>query len=625
MSMRARRWIPRVAAFVLLLSALSWPLVALARVGGSEHYNSGNSGSSGGGGGDIGPLIDLLIFLVFRHPCIGIPLVLLLIGAAIWYQRQQGDSSTRKAIDRAEGERRTAVSSANVDQWTAALKAKDPTFDLLPFLDRTKRLFVELQEAWFLRDLEPVRRHLSDATFQRLSTQLKLMDLQGIRDAIADPQVLDLQLIGLEQTTAFDTVHIRVTASLRDDDAPNTFTDEQARQKAQKKSPEKFTEVWSFVRKPGAQTKVGDDGFQGKCPNCGAPFSGGAANRCEFCSAIVNSGQHDWVVAEITQAAEYSSSHETADGIARTRQADPAFSTELLEDRASLSFWRWVEAQVTADSSRLVKLASPAFLKELEQQIGSLRSSNRKKLFLECAVGSVDTRLLSTDGPDELASLEIRWSARIAVFPEGGKPPNMPSQPQRWVMVLQRRAGAQTPAGNGMATNRCPTCAAPLSDNGQPSCEFCGTLLASGERDWIIRDFGGWEWWLANYGRGGLGQPVVPAARVPDREERERLVYVMAAMAMADGVVDQRERQLLKMASDRWGVPWANVELALSAGPGLFERLMSKGSVEAENFLRELVNVALVDGKIDAKERKLLVAAAEHLGLSHRLEEFLRR
>ena len=622
--MSARRpWIARlVRTFPLLVVPLG-ALPALARIGGGEHFDSGSSSGSGDGG-DAGFLIDIVIWLVFRHPAIGIPLVIVI--AIVWYvqQKNRGDSSTRKALDRAEAERRTTVSASAVEGWVNALKAKDAGFELLPFLDRVRGLFLETQEAWFKRNLEPVRRHLSDATFQRLAVQLKILHLQGVRDAIADPRVLDVQIIGLEQNEFFDTVHVRVKASLRDDDAPANATDEQARALAMKKSPEPFTEVWSFVRKPGVQTKAGGDASQGKCPNCGAPFSGGAANTCEYCKAIVNSGNYDWVLAEITQGSEYAPTHETAEGLAKARQTDPGLSTEALEDRASLAFWKWVEAQVTGDASHLAKVAAPPFVETLKGDLEALKAAGKRKVMLECAVGAVNTRRLSSQGGLDLASVEIRWSARIGVVGVGQKPPSLPSQPQRWVIVLQRKQGATTVTENGMATNRCPSCHAPLSDNGQPSCEFCGTLLASGDKDWVIQDFGGWEWWRTHLGQSVGSTPRPVAARVPDREERERLVYMMAAMAMADGVVDAKERKLLKMASDRWGVPWANVELALNAGPGLFDKLLSRGSAEAEAFLKELVQVALVDGKIDPKERKMLQAAAGHLGLGDRLQEFLR-
>jgi hypothetical protein len=72
-------------------------------------------------------------------------------------------------------------------------------------------------------------------------------------------------------------------------------------------------------------------------------------------------------------------------------------------------------------------------------------------------------------------------------------------------------------------------------------------------------------------------------------------------------------------------VPWANIELALnSPATSIFNRLIVKGSSEAESFMRELVQVAMADGKVDSKEKRMLEAAAAHLGLAGRLNEFLK-
>lgn len=620
MQMRAR-WIARLPLLVLCLLAGT----ALARIGGGESFDSGNSNSDSGGG-DASFLVDILIWLIIRHPAVGIPLTIAIIIGFYFYKRSQdGDSSTRKAIDKAEAERRTNVSASAVGGWVSALKAKDPQFDLMKFFDRTKREFLELQDAWFKRNLEPVRKYLSDATFQRLVTQLKLMELLGVRDAIADPQVLDLQIIGLEQNDSFDSVHIRVMAQLCDAEAPANATDEQALAAARKVKPEQFTEVWTFVRKPGAVTKVEGDVSQGKCPNCGAPFEGGAANTCEFCGAIVNSGNYDWVLAEITQGSQFQPHPMTPDGFVKAKQSDPSLTTEALEDRASLVFWKWVESQSLGDAGRLAKVASAAFQEEVKGGIEHLGKQGKQKFFVECAVGAVNTQQLTQADGKDIAAVEIKWSAKIGIGPKGGKPPALPSQPQRYVMLLERSTGAKSSADNGMSTNRCPQCAAPLTDNGQPSCEFCGALLSSGEKDWVMKDFGSWEWWRSKGGQPATSRAAPAAAKVPDREERERLVYLMAAMAMADGVVDEGERKLLKMASDRWGIPWANIELALNAPAGsLFDKLIVKGSTEAESFLKELVQVAMADGKIDSKEKKMLEAAAAHLGLQGRLGEFLK-
>ena len=620
MRLRAR-WLAQVGPYVPLLVLILWSLPALARVGGGEHYNSNNSDSkSNGDGVDIGLLIDL-IWLAVEYPIIGVPLLLLFVGYIVYTRSHSGNGSTKKALDRMEEQQRTAVSAADVHGWVGKLKAKDPAFDLLAMFDKAKKLFLDVQVAWFRRDLRPARPFLSDASFQRLSTQLKLLDAQGIRDALADVQLQDLQIIGLEQSEWFDTVHIRVKESVRDTDVPSHFTDDEAQAAARKAQPEPFVEVWSFVRKPGVQTKIGEDLYQGKCPNCGAPFTGGAANSCESCGAIVNSGNYDWVLAEITQGMEFVRNDAGVEGLAKLRQTDPALNTEMLEDRASLCFWRWIEAQSLSDPAVLSKVASPEFQARLRAEIDALSGQKRRKLFLECAVGSVQTRALQPVEGAELAHVEVRWSARQGIGPIGEKPPALPSVPQRWVFTLSRKAGATTHAEAGMATNRCPQCNAPCSDSAATACDFCGTELASGDRDWVLTDAVLWEAWRSE--TSSRARPGA-SAQVVDRSERERLIYMMAAMAMADGVVDAKERDLLKMCSQRWNVPWANVELALNAGPNLFDRLVGKQTPEAENFLRELVNLAMIDGKIDRKEKRLLEAAAVHLGLSHQLTEMIK-
>lgn len=595
---------------------------AIARMGGGESYDSGSS-SSGGDGDGLGFIIDILWWLILEEPKVGIPLTIAVIIIYLVFNKlNNGDISTRKAIDRAEARARTQPPARAVENGLAALKARDPQFDAAQFHERTRREFLEMQEAWFKRDLEPVRRYLSDATFQRLSTQLLLMQALGVRDAIADPEVIDIQIIRIEARDSFDTLHARITARIHDDEVAAGASDSEARASARSKWPEQFTEVWTFVRRPSARTRPDIDISQGQCPGCGAPFAGGAANTCEYCGAIVNSGTHDWVLAEITQGSQYQPNPREPQDFANIRRSDPALASEVLEDRASLLFWKWIEAYASGDASRLAKVASPAFVDRTRAEIGEINAQGKRKYFIDCAVGAVNTQQFRQADGRDIAVIEIRWSAKIAIAPRDSHP-TAPSQPQRHVMLLERRSGAKT-GTTGMSTGRCPSCAAPLSDNGQPDCEFCGTVLAAGDADWVLRDFGSWEWWRAQ-GESSTPQHTSSAAPdVPDREERERLVYLMAAMANADGVVEPKERGLLRMASERWNVPWENIEQALDAPADPANRPVAKGSPEAIAFFRDLVRLARADNRIDAKEKKLLKATAMHLGLMDRFAEFTR-
>jgi tellurite resistance protein len=260
-------------------------------------------------------------------------------------------------------------------------------------------------------------------------------------------------------------------------------------------------------------------------------------------------------------------------------------------------------------------------------------------VFLECAVGSVDVRALQVapQGYD-VAHVEIRWSARMGVGPLNERPPKLPTVPQRFVFSLVRRHGAQTNAANGMSTDRCPQCNATLTDSAATTCDFCGTQLGSGERDWVLASALPYEAWnvdqdpryQANVIRKAVATeqarnkgPVPGADMAMDVQERQRLLYMMAAIAAADGDVSSSERKMLKLCAERWGVEWANVEMALGAGSQLFERLVPRGTPEAELFLRNIVEIAMADGRIDRKERRMLETAAAHLGMQERLTAML--
>jgi tellurite resistance protein len=576
------------------------------------------------------PRQDPWILFFLAHPVFSLAMVG--VAFVIWraYRNSFGaTASTQRAFEATDTREPSPPSAREVTAWVDALRASDPEFDLVTFLDQVKGLFLRVQAAWATGDLGPVRRDLSDATFQRFRVQLDLMRGQGVRNVTADMAVLDLQAVGLERTSAFDTLHVRIRAQARDLDVPVSLSTGEAMERARRAPLEPFIEVWSFVRRPGTRSRK--DGLlpPGKCPNCGAPFDGGAAGNCTYCGAIVNSGAYDWVLAEITQGVEAGSAPLEVPGLESLLAVDPALSLEVLEDRASLLFWGWIDAQARTEPGRMAKLATPDLLAEMAADVAGLRARGRTRVFLQAAVGSVAVRQIEDASATTLAHVEIRWSARMGVVPFGASAGTLATLPQRWIFTLARNAGVKTDEARGMATARCGNCGATLGDSVQPICEHCGTTLNDGAHDWVLARAEPFDVWAArSRAQPTLKAPVAgPAARdtVMDAAERQRLLYTMAAMAAADGGVDDRERRMLKLCAERWGVPYENVELALKADPALFERLVPPPGPAGESFLRSLVQMALVDGKVDRQERRMLESAAARLGLKERLPELLTR
>ena len=625
----------RLATLLLVLLAS----LAQARVGGGHHYSSpsrsgashpsnwgGASRPSGVGAPFPSPQYGRPGFspaYVVFNPGLVLSLMVLAIVVLVLLRRVFGaTAATQRALAEQDAIARLHITATDRRAWVASILQRDPSFAEGPFLERVRSLFLVTQDAWSHGDLVPVRRFLSDATWLRFRVQLALLRAQGVRNVTADVEVVDATLVGFEQNDSFETLHVAISARARDVDAPAQWPETKLREAAAQAQAQAFAEVWSLVRKSGVQSPGNNALEARKCPSCGAPFDGGAASNCSYCRAVVNSGAYDWVLAEITQAVEARRVEEAVPGLVAIRRRDPSLSLEVLEDRASLVFWRWVEAQSTGQPETLVRLAQPAAIERLRSDVQRLAEQRSRRVFLECAVGEVRVRAFEEAPPDgTLAHIEVRWSARTGVGPLGQPPPRLPILPQRWVFTLIRASDSMSRVGQGMSTDRCPECGGPLGDGLDPKCQWCDRLLAGNLRDWTLAEAVPVEVWEARARFDPAVRPS-PALGFPDVEERERLLYAMAAMALADGVVDARERRLLLQCAEKWGLSPDHVDTALSVGPDALETLLPRHH-SGEPFLRALAQLAAVDGKVDSSERRILEAVAARLDLAERLPSVL--
>jgi uncharacterized membrane protein YebE (DUF533 family) len=78
--------------------------------------------------------------------------------------------------------------------------------------------------------------------------------------------------------------------------------------------------------------------------------------------------------------------------------------------------------------------------------------------------------------------------------------------------------------------------------------------------------------------------------------------------------VTREERRLLKKCAKRWDVPFETVEPILTSGVASLQALQNPEN--PQRFMMGLVAAALVDGKVDRKERRLLDGVAHNMGLA---------
>ncbi|MCK6527411.1 TIM44-like domain-containing protein [Myxococcota bacterium] len=618
-----------LAPAVAVAALLSRAAPALARGGGGEHWGGG--GGSGGGGGDvdIGPIVELLVWLLLRHPEVGVPLVALAILAAVAWAWWEGTLGTRRAVRRRSWGGMGGAPSPDRERGLARLREADPAFDEGRFAGRATRAFLEVQEGWAAERLDGARRLLSDGLHARFRVQLDLIRLSGKRDAVAGMRVLGARILAVDAGDRFDAVHLRIDAVARDTDVPAGTPEAEVRRRALAAPEERFAEVWSFFRRKGATTRPGHDVVEGNCPNCGASVESGGTVRCGHCRALVNSGVHDWVVGEITQVDAWHP-HPSArvPGEAEIAARDPAYGRQAVEDRAALLFWKWMEARVTGRAGAVAKVALPEVRAAAEGEAVELRGRGEAFLARDLVVGAVELAAAHPDpgGRDRL-HVRVRWSGRTATASPGTDLSRVAPWPRTSYLVLGREAGVVTEPEAGLSSAHCRGCGAPLGDGDQPSCEYCGAELAAGDQDWVL------EAVLSPEQAAAAGRSQEPRGRERGAEDDDgplpewlrpdlghpddRLALLAAAcrLARSDGLVDGGERRLLRSMARRWGIPRRQVD-AWIRGPipdATFRA--APGSEEARASLRALHEAALVDGRVDHREAAFLDFSARRLGL----------
>ena len=590
-----RRW----AAFAVLLGAVFTSAAAAARAGGgqgfstgsssSSHGSSGSSSSGGGAGSSRSSPGFFIVLGVILLPIIA----MVVIDQLVFVPRRRRSGAMLGAVDQGLiGE--PDIDEERTSRTLDALKEEED-FSEEAFAERVQRIFTTVQQGWSEGDLSAARWHLSDGVLRRFSSQLLLDRHFGRRNVLG---AIDAPSVSLESARiegSWYVVTVSVTASLKDAMVGAAASPEEIAAALEKVEATEFCEYWSFVRRLGAE-KARAHLVDAKCPTCGAPVEVTAGATCGSCRAVLNSGLRDWVLAEISQSGAWSEEPLPAGVLNDLLAADPLVSAQLLEDRANLVFWRWIEALATGSPTKLVRLAAPARLE------GLLNAGLDRKLLEAVAVGGAALRATGGDGATWRAYLELEWC-----LGEGDR-----QQGRASLVTLARPATARTDARLGMSTDRRAKCLGPTTDREESTCAYCGAPLSE---DWVlesVEDLYDAKDRLEKEDPRALGW--IQGGSGHTREERRRALVAVATLLTCDGKLDPVENDLFKALAQKWDLS--------SSAPRILELCTQKPATfdassdqERELVLRAVVAAAAVDGMIDPEELALLKIAAEKLGV----------
>ncbi len=350
------------------------------------------------------------------------------------------------------------------------LKADDADFSPEKFMEKSKTITERLQQAWSDGDMIPVRNYVSQGIFNRFRLQLELMvEDEGVRNLMSDYKVMKVSVLALSASKSYQTLHVSLFASGRDVTVAAGASEEQ-KQKALAATPkEAFTEVYSFTRKLGVKTNTSKDWLKGECPNCGyVPENFSENNKCKSCGSIYNSGEFDWVLSEITQLEEWKEdSSREIEGLAELEGSNLSINREVIEDRASYLFWRWIYARIKGNPAPLARDTTPGFLKGFDPKPNKM---------YDIAVGAVDLVSVALQGEEAVAMVKVLWSRATQ---KGAEPYH-----QEHMFMLKMPVALKNPYG--LADHSCDNCGAPLPETDALKCTYCGSDLPVVVSDWLL-------------------------------------------------------------------------------------------------------------------------------------------
>ena len=488
--MRARWLIP------LLLA-----VPALARVGGGQDYGSsssdsggGYSGGGGGGGGDaqlIGFLIEMVIRLIIFYPAIGIPL--LLVGLGAWFFYSQGGSSSARLFDQVEGWANGRQSSTPArTQLVAAeasagandlgrLRQADPNFSRPLFLDFVNLLYSKVnllggeQLALIGAYLDPDLRKRQEG-----ARPWHRVIVGGLR-------VLRVQLSPMDQK-----VIVEVEANLEGDDGSASFV----------------VDELVLQRKPGVMTPAPEAVYSLACPNCGNTAPVDQAGRCTACDNQVNNGRFGWLLTRLNRQrmgprlkVSLSSGGEEAgtdmptlvDGsleqdLAKLISADPEFSLQGVEQHARHTFLTLQQAWTEGRWELARPLESDFLFGQHQMWMEAYAREGLRNVLEEIEVRAVEPARIELDRYFESVTLRIfaRMKDSTIRLADGqlvsGDPKRSRSFSEYWTFI--RRAGVTSKQRESVC---CPNCGAPLDRVTVAGvCEYCDANITRGDFDWVL-------------------------------------------------------------------------------------------------------------------------------------------
>ena len=261
----------------------------------STTKSSGSGGSSFGGGGlGIGGILVVVVIIGF-----------------LYYKKSKSKGETptiagfmenlEKVAEQSESrdvKQNNDVINDNTNSITEAITEYDEKFSGDKFIAWTKEVFITIQQAWTAKDWSKIRPFEKEELFRQHEMQLQEYIDRGRTNILERININQAYLFEYRRDHEYEYMKVYLNARMND-----YIVDDATKQVIQgdPNEPYYLKYILTFMRKTGVLT---DPATSNKsttaCPHCGAPTQVTSAGKCEYCGFIITTGEHDWVLSDLS-------------------------------------------------------------------------------------------------------------------------------------------------------------------------------------------------------------------------------------------------------------------------------------------------------------------------------------
>ncbi len=178
-------------------------------------------------------------------------------------------------------------------------------------------------------------------------------------------------------------------------------------------------------------------------------------------------------------------------GLAALKQKDSNFDEQNFKDKANTAFFKVQYAWQKKDMEVARAFVSDSIMERYTVQLQGLKDKHWTNHMDNVAVGSMDIAKVSQD--EKFDKITVRISASVADYTTDDATGKVVKGSQTsshfteyWTFI--RSKGVHTDNEKSLKNEKCPSCGAALQVSATGKCNYCSSVVSSGEYDWVLSE-----------------------------------------------------------------------------------------------------------------------------------------